>query len=76
MELNYLSILKLQWLDHWSLGMDIKFHPTLYNGCNNLSMMRLKWVHFSKMGAQWYTLKQIASMEYVTLTTIIIFCFN
>ena len=37
-----------QWLHHWSLGMDKSFHPTLYNGCNYLSMMTLKLNHVSK----------------------------
>ena len=31
----------------WSLGMDKDF---LYNGCNYLSKLRLKWIHASKMG--------------------------
>ena len=29
----------------WSLGSDKLFHPTLYNGCNNLSMLGLKLIH-------------------------------
>ena len=47
---NYLSIPKLQWLHHWSLGMDKQFHPTLYNGCNYLSMLGLKLNRVSKRG--------------------------
>ena len=34
---NYLSIPKLQQLRCWSFGMNKKFHPTFYNGCNYLS---------------------------------------
>ena len=30
------------------LGMEKKCHPTLYNGCNNLSMLGLKLKHVSK----------------------------
>ena len=44
---NYLSIPKLQRLHRWSLGMDKWFHRTLYNGCNNLSMLGLKLIHVS-----------------------------
>ena len=47
---NYLFILKLQLCNRWSLKMDKKFHPTLYNGCIYLSMLGLKLNHFSKMG--------------------------
>ena len=45
---NYLSILKLQLLHHWSLGMDKQFNLTLYNVCNYLSMLGLKLNHVSK----------------------------
>ena len=38
---NYLPIVKLQRLYRWSLGKDKQFHPTLYNGCNYLSMLGL-----------------------------------
>ena len=34
----------------WSLGMDKDFHPTLYNGCNYLSMLGLMFIHVSKTG--------------------------
>ena len=47
---NHLSIPKLQRLHRWSLGMDKQFHPTLYNGCNYLSMLGLKLNHVSKRG--------------------------
>ena len=33
---------KHQWCSCWSLGMDKKLHPTLYNRCNYLSMLGLK----------------------------------
>ena len=49
---NYLSIPKLQRLHRWSLGMDKYFHPTLYNGCNYLSMLGLKLNHVSKWGSK------------------------
>ena len=38
---NYLSISKLQQHNCWSLRIDKKFHFTLYNGCNYLSMLGL-----------------------------------
>ena len=50
---NYLSIPKLQRLYRWSLGMDMLFHPTLYNGCNYLSMPGFKLNHVNKRGP-WY----------------------
>ena len=37
-------------LRHWSLGMDKGFHPTLYDGCNYLSMLGLNLIHVSKWG--------------------------
>ena len=46
----HLSIPKLQHVHRWSLGMNKKFHPTLYNGCYYLSMLGLKFIHVSKMG--------------------------
>ena len=49
MGLNYFSIPKLQWLLRWSLGMDMQFHPTLYNGCNYLPMLGLTLIHVSKV---------------------------
>ena len=33
---DHLSIPKLQGCCYWSLGKSMKFHPTLYNGCNYL----------------------------------------
>ena len=50
MEWEYLSIPKLQRSNRWSLGMDKWFHPTLYNGCDYLSMLGLKLIHVSKRG--------------------------
>ena len=50
---NYLSIPKLQRCNRWSLGMDKKFHLTLYQACNYLSMLGLKLNHVSKRGHQW-----------------------
>ena len=34
--------------NRWSLGMDTKSHPTHFDGCNYLSMLRLKLIHVSK----------------------------
>ena len=51
---NYLSILKIHRLHHWSLGMDKRFHLAHYNRCNHLSMLGLKFNHVSKRG-QWGT---------------------
>ena len=31
-------------------GMDKQFHPTLYNGCNYLSMLGIKLNHASERG--------------------------
>ena len=47
---NYLPIPKLQRLHRWSLGIDKHFHPTLYHGCNYLSMLGFKLNHTSKSG--------------------------
>ena len=47
---NYLSIPKLQQCNCWSLGMDKKFHPTLYWACDYLSMLRWMLNHVSKRG--------------------------
>ena len=47
---NNFSILKLQRLYRWSLGMHKLFHPTLYNWCNYLSMLGLKLTHVNKRG--------------------------
>ena len=33
--------------------MEKQFHPTLYTGCNYLSMMGLKLIHISKRGNWW-----------------------
>ena len=49
---NALSILKLQRLHRWSLGMDKLFHPTLHKGCNYLSMLGLKLIQVSKKGSR------------------------
>ena len=35
-------------LHHWSLRMDKEFHPTLYNGCNYLTMLGFMLNHFNK----------------------------
>ena len=43
------SIPKLQRLHRWSLGLNKKFYPSLYEGCN--IMRGLKWIHFSKSHA-------------------------
>ena len=45
-----LSIPKLQRLHSWSLRMVKQFHPTLYNGCNYLSMLALELIQVSKRG--------------------------
>ena len=49
---NYLSIPKFQRLYRWGFGMDKKFNPTIYNGCDYLSMLRLKLNHVSKKEPQ------------------------
>ena len=45
---NFLSILKLQRCNHWSLGMEKQFHPWLYIACDYLPMLGLKLNHVSK----------------------------
>ena len=47
---NYSSIPKLQRLYRRILGMKNQFHPTLYNGCDYISMLGLKLNHISKRG--------------------------
>ena len=44
---NCVTISKLQRLHRWSLKMDTQFYPTLYNGCNYLSMLGLTLTHVS-----------------------------
>ena len=44
------TIPRLQWLYHWSLGMDKQFHPTQYNGCNYLFVLRLKLICWTGKG--------------------------
>ena len=43
-----LSLWALVKLHCWSLGMDKWFHPTLYNGCNYLSIQGLYLIHVGK----------------------------
>ena len=59
---SYLFIPKLQRLHFWSLGLDKKFHSTLSNGCNYLSMLRVKLNHVSKRGP-WWIYKVISRKE-------------
>ena len=49
---NYLS--NKHRLHRWSLGMDKQFHPTLYNGCDYISMLGLKLMHVSKRDCWWF----------------------
>ena len=51
---NYLPIPKLQWCNHWSLGMDKSFHPTLYWACDYLSMPGLKLNYVSKRSPRYH----------------------
>ena len=44
---NYLPIPKLQWCNHWSLGMDKYFYPTLCWACDYLSMPVFKSINLS-----------------------------
>ena len=46
----YLSIPNFNLCTRWSLGMDKLFHRTLYNGCDYISMLGLKLIHFCKRG--------------------------
>ena len=49
-ELNYLSIPKLQRLHCWNLGMDKQLNPKLYDGCNWLCILGFKLIYISKQG--------------------------
>ena len=44
----YFSIPKLEKLHCSSLGMDMLFHPRLYNGCNYISTLGLKSIHVNE----------------------------
>ena len=50
MRWNYFSICNLQVLGCWILGTDKQFHPTLYHGCDYLSMLGLKFISADKRG--------------------------
>ena len=45
---NYLPIPKRQQCNHWSLGMDKRFHLTLYWACDYLSMLGFRLIHVNK----------------------------
>ena len=47
-----LSIPKLQRLNRWRLRIDKLFNPTIYNGCDYLSLLELKLNHVIEKGAQ------------------------
>ena len=64
---NYLSIPKLQWCHCWSLGRDKLFHPTLYNGCNYLSMQGLNSIHVSKRAPVVIWLCKTGNMGYLSI---------
>ena len=51
---NHLSIPKLQRCNRWSLGMDMLFHPTFYNGCNYLFILGKRLIHVSIRGLRLY----------------------
>ena len=71
---NYLSIPILPRLHRWSLGMAKQFHPTHYDGCNYLSVLRLKSNHVSKRGHWDHTLMECyLEILYTTKWT---FCFG
>ena len=54
MRWNYYSTPKLKRLHRRSLGIEMLFHATLYNGRNDLSILVLKLIHVSKMGLCWW----------------------
>ena len=45
-----ISIFKLQYLHHWSLGMDKQLNSTPFNECNYLSILGLQLTHVVKAG--------------------------
>ena len=72
-----LSIPKLKQCNCWILGMDKWFHPTLYNGCNYLSMLGLKLNHVSKRGPMelraWMNRWHLHEMDKCDLLMIILY---
>ena len=86
MSWNLLPIPKLQWCSHWSLGIGMYFHPTIYWACDHLSVRGLEfaleiplkrhWIFFwGNPGNPWLILYQNISLswdclQYYNLTTI------
>ena len=60
---NDLSIPQLQQCNSWSLGIDKKFHPTLYWACDYLSMLGLKLIHVSKRGHRHLQIKPMPGAQ-------------
>ena len=74
---NYLSLLKLQRLHRWSLGMDNKFHPKCYLAHEYLSMLGC-WSMFVKgspSGHQINISPNAAIKQYNNLSLMVIFLF-
>ena len=68
---RYQSTPKLQRWNRWSLGMDKKFHPTLCNGCNYLSILGVKLNHVCVRGPRgtgwrWRSLFNSARLVYTS----------
>ena len=66
---NYLFIPQLQRRNHWGLGMDKLYHPAPYDGCNYLSMLRLKLNHINERGLG--TFDTLQTINYVHCSRVV-----
>ena len=72
---NYLLIPKLQWCNHWSLGMDKSWNPTFYRVCYYLSTQGWNLIHVTKRDPEWSTqLQNYGLPSYLRCHTY--FCIN
>ena len=71
---NYVSIYRRQRCNLWSLGMDKLFHPTLYNACNNLSMLVLKLIHVNKRSHWWLIDARVRQLTGSILALTLVHC--
>ena len=62
--MNWLIQSKIKRLHCWRLGIDRYFRHTLYNGCNYLCVVGLKWNHGSKRVPIW-TVNDTTDWEYL-----------
>ena len=55
-----------EWMDKW-------FHPTIYNGCNYLSLLQLELIHVSKKGPNKLSTCQHLSLPGANMTGLLIY---